>query len=164
MKTIVLPGYSVHNKEWAEEVARNLGSKAQVHYWRHWTEGGSLSLKYEVERIIEEIGKEKVDIIAKSVGTMISMEVLFKVPDFIQKIILCGIPTVSRERLELFRKALRHFPVLNIIIFQNSKDPFASFEEVKNFMKSVNPKIKVIEKPRSDHNYPYVKDFKDFLS
>lgn len=128
MKTIVLPGYSLRNKDWALEIARG-----------------------------------RVNVIAKSVGTMVAMHLLAEIPEQINKIILCGIPSVSEERKNLFAAYLADFPAKEIIVFQNTKDPLASFEEVKDFMKDVNPKIKVIEKNRSDHNYPYFEDFNDFL-
>ena len=74
MKTIILPGYSPHNKEWAEDMKKQmeLGHDVIVHNWRHWTKG-SFSLKREIEKIKEEIGDEKVNILAKSVGTRVSM-------------------------------------------------------------------------------------------
>ena len=180
MKTIILPGFSVHNKVWAEEVANKLNNNAVVHNWLHWENGKSnLSLKEELRNIIKEIGGEKVNIIAKSVGTMVCMHLLAEIFDQINKIILCGIPSVSEERKNLFASSLSDFNPKNIIVFQNTKDPLASFSEVKDFitalrnadmssskdvMKGVNPKIKVIEKPRSDHSYPYFEDFKKFLN
>lgn len=75
MKTIILPGYSLKNKDWAETIAKEmkLGHKILVHNWKHWTKGGSLSQKYEVEKILVEIGNDDVNIIAKSVGTLIAI-------------------------------------------------------------------------------------------
>lgn len=167
MKTIILPGYSLHNKEWAAEIAKNLELKTNnpviVHQWRHWKSGGSLSLKYEIKKILEETADEKFNLIAKSVGTMVAMHLLPKIPEQIDKIILCGIPSVSEERLGLFQEALVNFPSGKIVIFQNIQDPFASFQEVKEFIQKVNLGIKVIEKPRSDHHYPYLEDFWKFL-
>ena len=157
MKTIILPGYSLHNKDWAEEMA------GTVHYWRHWKTGGSFSLRYELEKILTEIGKNKVNIIAKSVGTGVLMHLLPKIKNQVEKIILCGIPTVSDENKRLFTTSLSAFPVENVVCFQNTKDPFATFKEVDKFMREVNKKIRVIEKPRSDHNYPYFEDFEKFL-
>lgn len=157
MKTIILPGYSLHNKEWAEEVG------GTVHYWRHWSKGGSFSLGYEVGKILEEVKTDKVNLIAKSVGTMVAMSILQKIPGQVKKIILCGIPSVSEERLELFQTALKNFPPENIIVFQNSHDPFATFTEVKRFMEKINPQIKVMEKPAETHDYPYFADFEKFL-
>lgn len=167
MKTIILPGYSLSNRDWAEVVAKKmkLGHKVLVHYWKHWETGAkNLSLKKEVETILKEIGSHKVNILAKSVGTMVAMQTLLKTKKQVKKIILCGIPTVSEERKRLFQKALVSFPEDKIICFQNRKDPWATYNEVKEFMRQVNPKISVIEKSRSDHHYPYPEDFKKFLA
>lgn len=157
MKTIILPGFSLHNKEWAEKL------DGVVHCWLHWTTGKSLSLKVESERILDEVGKEKVNFIAKSVGTGVLMHVLPEIKSQINKIILCGIPSVSDERKKLFVTSLLGFPAENIICFQNTLDPFATFEEVKKFMGDVSINIKVVEKSGSDHNYPYFEDFEKFL-
>lgn len=166
MKTIVLPGYSLHNKDWALEIKKSLSFRQSVlvHEWQHWQLGGTLHPKYEIRKILKEINKDKVNIIAKSVGTMVAMNVLAEIPEQINKIILCGVPSVSEERKKLFTVSLSVFPEEDIVVFQNTKDPLAGFEEVKNFMKLVNPKIKVIEKLRSDHHYPYFEDFKEFLN
>lgn len=167
MVTFVLPGYSAKNKDWAEEIKSqlNLFHPVLIHYWKHWETGASnLSVKYEVGEIIKEIGKEDVNILAKSVGTMVAMHILLKIKKQVKKIILCGIPTVSEERKRLFQKALVGFPEDKIICFQNRKDPWATYNEVKEFMRQVNPKISVIEKPRGDHHYPYPEDFQKFLA
>jgi len=168
MRTIILPGYSLHNKEWAEEAVKNLTINTKdeifIHEWRHWSKKAGLSIKYEVGKIVEEIGKDKVNIIAKSVGTMVTMHILQRIGDRIEKIILCGIPSVSTEREKLFASSLLAFPSEKIICFQNKNDPFTSYKEVRKFMLGINPKIKVFEKPRSDHHYPYYKDFQNFIS
>jgi predicted alpha/beta hydrolase family esterase len=168
MRTIILPGYSLYNKEWAENIAKSLRhkaiSKVTVIEWEHWQSGGGIKIKKELEKIISEIGEEKqVNIIAKSVGTMVAMELLKIAKGKINKIILCGVPSVSEERKKLFRTALSDFPSKNIIVFQNTKDPFATFSEVRAFIDGINPEIIVIEKPASDHNYPYSTDFQEFL-
>jgi len=166
MKTIILPGYSPGNKDWAEAITGkiNLGHKVIVHNWRHWQTGAkNLSPKKEVETILKEIGSHKVNILAKSVGTMVAMHILLKINNQVKKIILCGIPTVSEGRKGLFQKALVGFPEDKIICFQNRKDPWATYNEVKEFMRQVNPKISVIEKPRGDHHYPYSEDFQKFI-
>lgn len=165
MKTIILPGFSIHNKDWALEIKKSLSFKQSVlvHEWQHWKLGGALHPKYEIGKILNEIGRDKVNVIAKSVGTMVCMHLLCEIPDQINKIILCGIPSVSEERNKLFTAYLADFPAKDIIVFQNTKDPLAGFEDVKDFMKDVNPKIKIIEKERSDHNYPYFAEFNEFI-
>lgn len=165
MKTIVLPGYSLHNKEWALEIKKRLSYKQAVlvHEWTHWRLGGTLRPKHEIELILKEIGWDKVNIIAKSVGTMVAMLILPQIAGKVGKIILCGIPSISAERLNLFQKALKDFRFENVICFQNSKDPFATYIEVKNFLAGISPKIEVVETPRNDHNYPYFEKFQQFL-
>jgi len=164
MKTLILPGFSIHNKDWAEEVAKNLDGETIVHNWLHWQNGKTnLSLKEELKNILKEVGSEKVNIIAKSVGTMVTMHLIKIIPNSMEKIILCGLPSVSEERKKLFSTSLSAFDPRKIVVFQNTKDPFASYEDAKKFMKFVNAKVKIIEKERSDHSYPYFGDFKKFL-
>lgn len=165
MKVLILPGFSQHNKNWAVETSQKLGNGTIVHNWLHWENGKTnLSLKEEIKNILKEIEKEeKINIVAKSVGTMVCMHLLKEISGRINKIILCGIPSVSKERENLFTTSLFGFNHNNIIVFQNNKDLFASYEEVKMFMNKVNPKIKVLKKERSDHNYPYFEDFKKFI-
>lgn len=167
MKTLILPGFSLSNKDWGQSIKRKLklGHKVQVHNWRHWEKGGSLSFFYELEKILESIGEEKANIIAKSVGTRVTVNLLPENKGKIEKVILCGIPLrgFGDETKEKFKEALSSFPARKIIVIQNQKDPFSPFEKVKKFIKAINPKIKVVKKERSDHNYPYSEDFQDFL-
>lgn len=163
---LILPGYSPHNKNWADDVAKalkeKLDEKVIVHNWQHWDGKSTFSPKREVESILQKISDEKkVVIIAKSVGTMICAKLMEKIKP--EKIILCGIPSVSDKRLDIM-KVFGEYPAKDLIVFQNKKDPFASFEEVKRFVEKVNKDIMVVEKPREDHNYPYEEDFIAFLS
>ena len=164
MKALVLPGYSPGNKVWADKVKESLGEEVVVIYWRHWTSGGTLSLKYETGIILEKVGSEKVNFVAKSVGTFVCAKILPKIKNQVGKIILCGIPSTSEKRKETYIKAFRSFPAKKIICFQNENDPFTTFDEVKKFMREINSEIKVIKKERSDHDYPYFEDFQKFLS
>jgi len=164
MKTIILPGYSPHNKEWADEIKNELklGHEVITHYWKHW-QSGSMSLNYEVKKVLEEAENETFNLIAKSVGTRVVTALVLQAKEKINKIILCGIPSTSPDMEEAFKKAFGDFPTEKIICFQNEKDPFKTSKEVKEFLKKINPKIKVIEKERSGHDYPYFSDFQKFL-
>jgi len=167
MITFILPGYSPHNKEWAEEVANNLKLAGQIRpiFWDHWQdESQSFKPQEKADLIIRHLKGDSVNIIAKSVGTLVAALIAKEIPGQISKVILCGIPTVSEERLKIFREAFSKFPSEKVTVFQNEKDPFASLEEVKAFMKKVNPEIKVRAMPRSDHHYPYYEEFQLFLS
>ena len=167
MQTIILPGYFVGNRKWAKEVKNNLNLPQVVllHEWRHWTQG-DLSINYEVEVILEEITGKRTNIIAKSVGTEITMHIIPMAMDWIGKVILCGIPTPGTKEgvRNLFQKGLSLLKPDKMICFQNTGDPFASYKQIKAFLGEIAPKIQVIEKPRSDHDYPYYEDFRSFLT
>ena len=166
MKTIILPGYSPRNKDWALDVQKqmDLDHEIIVHQWKHWTKG-SFSIRRELDEIIKKIGKEKINIIAKSVGTRVVMKLTPEIKDQINKVILCGIPTkfTSEVAKKIYTDGLSYISPARLICFQNTKDPFANFKTIRDFIHSVNSKIKVIEKPRTDHNYPYSEDFQKFL-
>ena len=166
MITFILPGYSSRNKDWADEVAKNLKLDGQIRpiYWDHWKdESQTFKPKEKAELIIRHSKGETMNMVAKSVGTLVAALITKEIPKRINKIILCGIPTVSEERLKIFREAFSNFPPEKIIVFQNKKDPFATDIEVKEYMKKVNPKIKVVSKERSGHNYPYYEEFNNYL-
>jgi len=168
MKTIILPGFSPHNKDWALEVAKHLkllNYDSYVHFWRHWERGGSLSLNYEIEQIIKQAGDDKINFISKSVGTRVTLFLIPRFNEQIVKIIFCGIPLrgFADATKARFKETLSVFPHDKIVCFQNENDPFGSFEKVRKFIKKVNPGIETIEKPRSDHEYPYFDDFASFL-
>ena len=168
MKTIILPGYSVHNRKWAEEIAVNLrkkiGNEVVVHKWRHWKDPSvSLSISKEIKKIIEEIGKEKVNIIAKSLGILVLTHFLSN-GGIVNKLILCGIPLhdISDEDTQRF-KTLSTVPLQNIILFQNEYDPHGSFTQISSFAGKIGLDVELVKKPGDDHNYPYYEDFREFL-
>ena len=165
MKTIILPGYSTKNKEWADETANELKLDHEiiVHNWEHWKTGGNMSVKREMEKIKDELGEDNFNILGKSVGARISIRVISELRDQVNKVILCGIASISENSKKAYLKALLDFPSENIICFQNTKDSFVPYSNVKKFIGDINPKIKVIEKPRSDHHYPFTADFQKFL-
>ncbi|TEU01706.1 hypothetical protein E3I18_02455, partial [Candidatus Woesebacteria bacterium] len=94
MKTIIFPGYSPRNKDWALDVQKqmDLDHEVLVHEWKHWIKG-SFSIRKELDEIIKKIGKEKINIIAKSVGARVVMKLIPEMKDQINKVILCGITT-----------------------------------------------------------------------
>jgi len=166
MITFILPGYSPRNKDWADEVAKNLKLEGQIRptYWDHWEDDTqSFKPKEKKDLIVRHSKGDSINIVAKSVGTLVAALIVKEVPDQVKKVILCGIPTVSAERLKIFQEAFANFPSQEVVVFQNQKDPFATDAEVKFFMKKVNPKIKVVSKERSDHHYPYFSDFNSFI-
>lgn len=120
----------------------------------------------ELENIKKEIGGSKVNIIAKSVGTRVCVNLLLDQEINIDKIILCGIPLrgFGKKTKDLFIGVLKTIPNNRIVCFQNENDPWGKYILVDKFMKGINTKIKVYKMNRSDHHYPYYKDFEKFLN
>lgn len=167
MKTIILPGYSPKNRDWAVKVKKNLKKNGGivVHEWRHW-KSGSFYLPHEVKVLTDSIRDEKVNLLCKSVGTRVAMELISDLKDQINKVILCGIPTrfESDKTRNLYTKGLTHLSAEQVLCFQNKQDPFSPYDIIKKFIHSVNPKIKIISKERNDHHYPYYEDFRKFIA
>lgn len=168
MKTIILPGQSLKNKIWAEETAAQMGlSDYTIIEWEHWKDGSDRPLdeNVETEKGFQAIGQDQVHILAKSIGTYITMKLLQKIPSQIEKIIFCGIPlhAFTNNESEIFA-GLSQFRPKQILVIQNENDPLGSFQEIKDFIGKINAEISVISKPRADHHYPIPEDFKNFLS
>ena len=152
----------MHNRQWAYEVKKNLKVKSDVlvYEWEHWKNNGSMKVSFEVEKLIFLIGNEKVNIIAKSVGTRITMLLADKKSDIFQKVILCGIPVDPVG----YAKGLKKIGSEKLLVIQNSKDPFMSYGKIRLYLKLIDKRIKVIKKEASNHDYPYYSDFNKFLN
>src|SRR5258708_29224172 len=98
MQTIIIPGYSHKNKEWAKEVAKNIPD-SEIYEWSHWkNESIKFNTKSEAENLKNlvslstERGENTINIIAKSIGSLVSVIALKQFKDKLNKIIFCGIP------------------------------------------------------------------------
>jgi pimeloyl-ACP methyl ester carboxylesterase len=168
MKTYVLPGFSEKNKEWVEETVAHLSPTMSTEgiFWQHWQDEETKDawIENEAQKIMDGLGNEKINIIAKSVGTMICMSILKSNPQSVNKIVLCGIPLEDFLPDDEKRyKVLKNFPVKNLLCVQNKDDNHGNYAKTGSFVRSINPNIKIISKPRNDHYYPYSDDFIDFL-
>jgi len=169
MKYLILPGFSEKNKQWAHELRDGLESheiNSAVIEWEHWRskEESDFDFKREGEKVIKEIDNSEVGIIAKSVGSILTTRLLKSIPQRIIKIVLMGIPlnSLTEADRENF-SVLKNFPAENILVFQNSQDPYGSFREVRKFIEEINKKIKVVVLLREDHKYFVNQTLLDFL-
>ena len=168
MVTVILPGYSAHNKEWLEETAKTINVEGEIRaiYWEHWEDPEKKFDANEKARLINDIaGIRSVDIIAKSIGTLVAAHMILKSPAKIRKIVFCGIPfnDLSEVDKEVIKSALSSISHQNAICFQNNEDPHGSFDQVNNFLSGFDSEIEVVSKSRDDHEYPYVDEFRRFL-
>jgi pimeloyl-ACP methyl ester carboxylesterase len=162
MLTLILPGYSPTNKAWLLETKEKLKPLNNVvaYEWQHWTTGKELDIKAETEKILTIIGTQKVNIIAKSIGTKVLMSMLPKIPEQVNKVILCGIPMDPLAYL----KGIKQINSKDLIIFQNSKDPLMPYFLIEKYIHLIDKNIKVVEKDADNHDYFYFEDFLGFLN
>jgi pimeloyl-ACP methyl ester carboxylesterase len=168
MKTILLPGFSIQNKDWAEELRSQIGEKSglEIHYWPHWQTGQTVEgwKEVEIEKLLENVGSDRINIICKSIGTLVAVMAINKRLGLVNKIILCGIPIYDlRPGDDVFYQILGKLAADKVLVIQNERDNHGSFEDVKKMVKGINPEIRVKSGPREDHHYPYSEDFEEFL-
>jgi predicted alpha/beta hydrolase family esterase len=168
METIILPGFSSKNKDWADDIREKLKGvvPATVIEWKHWQTGKAEAgwLDTEAKEICSNI-REPINILAKSMGTVVAMMVLKLKPEYINKIILCGVPINDfLEGDQKYYGPLKEISSEKFVCYQNEKDNHGSYQEVEKFIHSLNQKINIVSKPRSDHEYPYPDEFIDFLT
>lgn len=161
MLTVILPGYSNDNNKWAEEIKSSLTTHGDIWIceWDHWKTGKQLDITVEEDRILSKIGNERVNIIAKSIGTRVLMQILPKLQGQVNKVILCGIPIDPLTYI----KGIKSINSTDMLIIQNSHDPYMPYSLIKLYIKLVDKDIKVIEKDSHTHEYPYFEDFQKFL-
>lgn len=168
MVTVILPGFSSKNKDWAIDAANKINVFHDIRpiFWDHWVDPDKkFDAKEKAGDVIDILLKDSANIVAKSVGTLVASYMIESIPARIQKVIFCGIPLadLTDQNKEIIKNALKIMSPENIICFQNEEDPLGSYKDVEAFISSVNPGIKVIKKKASDHNYPYYEDFDTFL-
>jgi len=168
MNILILPGYSLKNKIWAENLKKELnsGDEIQIINWEHWETGSSTDdwLDIEAQKIVKDLTSQ-VNIIAHSAGTFVAMKILKLKPDLIHKIILCGIPVNDfHTGDQKLYETLNLLKPENILCVQNENDNHGSFSQAEKIIHALNSNIKIISQPRSDHLYSYPEEFQEFLN
>jgi len=95
MITIILPGYSAENREWVMEAAQEMAleHEARPILWDHWDDPFSPFKPAEkLDKVKYLVGKEKFNLLAKSIGTLVAVMAMAEMPRQINKVILCGLP------------------------------------------------------------------------
>jgi|SRR5581483_10295521 len=169
METLILPGFSLKNRDWAYGAMKYLPDSSVVE-WRHWTTGNTDFENWmewvggELSLIFEKIKEERINLLAKSIGTFAAMNVLKEKPGLVNKLVVAGIPLGDLDQKDkTLYEILGDFAAEDLLCVQNEGDHHGSFDDVKAFLQVINPKIKIIPKPRNDHEYPYFEEFRKFL-
>ncbi len=165
MLTFILPGGSVKNKAWLEKCAMSLKVEGFIRpvFWDHWTDPENKFNPKEKATLIARHSKgDKLNLIAKSISSLVASYIIEQIPAQINKVIICGIPLndITDIEKETIKNALGSLAGGKLICYQNVNDPHANFAEVKKFLPD---RVKLIAESRSDHEYPYYTEFNKFL-
>ena len=168
MQILILPGFHPKNQKWAEETKIELDPffPTTAYSWAHWkTEKPEKNwVEVESKRILELAQGSAVNVIAKSIGTLVAAYIIGFAPKMVNKLVLCGIPLNDiGDKDKINYNSLTKISSEKIIVIQNEEDPHANFEQVKEFLDKINKQIAIISKPGSDHEYYYSDAFLEFL-
>lgn len=168
MVTLILPGYAPKNKNWLDETAKSIKTDSEIRpvYWGHWSDVNSKFNASQKAHLLDGVsGKRVVDIVAKSIGTLVASYLIQKSPEKIRKVIFNGIclNDLTEDDKEVVKNALRKIDPQNVLVIQNDEDPHGTFDAIKNFLSEFGDKLTIISKPRADHEYFYTEDFNKFL-
>ncbi len=163
MKTIVLPGLSKRNEDWLIGINDNLKlpSRIYLHRWATWFKQKEFDIDLETQKILGVISNDdKVNFIAKSIGTKVLVKLIPQLRDRVNKIILCGIPVDPVNYLT----GLKTIKPQNLLIIQNSQDPYMPYWIIEKYIHLIDKTITVVEKESDNHDYPYFEEFEYWLS
>ena len=157
------------NRDWALQTSKELKLDHEIRpiLWEHWDNPDMpWDPKDKARELVQVAMTDSVNIVAKSIGTLVASYVLAEIPSRCKKVILCGIPLndLTEEDKEAEKEALKNFPADKIMVIQNENDPHGNFDQVRDFLAKINPKIKVVSKDRDDHEYPFFSEFQGFLA
>lgn len=172
-KTLVvfLPGKSLKNKEEGENIRKELiedGYDVYFHQWRHWLdETVEFSINEEVNLIAEKLKEysfEELFIIAKSIGTYVSLQILKQNIYDINHLVLMGIPFRDLNESEMAEYA-EVLPIYDgqITIIQNREDDHGTIRDIQPLL-NTGFKHDLIVKESTDHRYNYPEILKLILA
>jgi len=169
-KIFYLGGRSKKNMNWIENVAKTFSiffPKFEIIYYDSWIdESKNIDLDVETNKLSKFLEKENQFIIfAKSLGTIISLKALENIN---QKPIFCiflGVPLNLLNEMNINSKYYFKNIDFKTVVVQDSEDPFASYEEMSNFLKEINNQnIRLLKENGEGHEYLNFENYKDIIS
>ncbi|BCX13638.1 MAG: hypothetical protein KatS3mg085_170 [Candidatus Dojkabacteria bacterium] len=160
MLNLILPGHSTRNREELKSISSFLSEKdleVTAHEWLHWQdETLKFDMDSEIELVLSEIkGRDKVGIIAKSIGTRVAVNLLDVMQFEPVYLLLMGLPIkrATEKTRNLYLPRLKNYSG-KIFVVQNEKDPLGSIQDVQNFLQGIDYTEFVVENSTHRYNYP----------
>lgn len=165
---ILLWGNNIKNKEWIQEVNRELlpfYDTTHIHFYHHREIWGNMDIEYECEQLYEYIKTIKWSVIlfCKSLGCLLGLKTIVEKEIFIKQSIFVGFPlwftNMHSFAIEPYLKELTS-PVLWI---QKTNDPAGGYETITKQLWSISPAFTCKEMPGNEHEYPEIHIFKQII-
>lgn len=176
MDIILLPGNSIKNKEWIEEVEVAVSSdfsNTHIQYYDHWKDGkdwkdGGKTIDFglELEKLTRMTGSSgKYAIFAKSAGVILALKGMAEKKINPARCIFAGTAVHFALRLNLDIKRWLMVCTVPVLFVQKELDPAISFKDLGEFLRTAGMKnYKMHEIPGHDHHYGDVEGLKALIA
>lgn len=162
MKIFLLPGQSIYNKEWIEEVERefkNITFDTEVLYYEHWSLGEKdTNIALETEKLVKLVNSYTDDYIVftKSIGSLVflnSFKVLKRKP---KAVLMLGFPYYLSKELDFDLRDLFSKFDFKVSIYQKEEDTAGKYEDIKPFSNEYVTVEKYVGAGEPNDNHSYV--------
>lgn len=159
MNLILLAGTSIKNKNWIEEVEKNLKplfNKTYIHYYQHWLfNSEAIDLENE-SKILSQKSKSLKEyvVFAKSAGAILALKGIKEGKINPEKCIFTGMAIYfARENNFNIEEWLNNYSVPTLFI-QKTNDPAYKFAKLKKLLEDKSVKnFSLLEIPGDNHSY-----------
>jgi pimeloyl-ACP methyl ester carboxylesterase len=166
MNLLILGGYSDYNRNWVENIQKNLGplfESSEILYYKHWSPyNDNADIKPEVENLAKIAeGKKDIVVFAKSAGVSLTLQAIRNGYVNPVKCIFAGMAYEwSKHQGWDMDNLLEHFQIPTLFL-QQSQDlstPFQTIKETLEKLEVIN--YDLIELPGGDHQYSDMEEIK----
>lgn len=170
MELILLPGNSVSNKRWIEELDKSLKdvfTSTTIVYWEHWKSGnGIIDLNKELNKVAKTLeSKKDYVILGKSAGVVLAIKGITDRRIEPSKCIFLGTPIHwADEVLNCpLEERLIGFSTPSLFV-QKEKDPLYGAKELKALLKDSGVRrMKFVSLPGEEHEYTEISKIKELV-
>lgn len=163
---LILGGNTSNNLEWINKFTKEFkkDNKVKNIKYSHWNTDKELDFELETNKVLTELKEfNNYTIIAKSVGSIISLQAISNNLIKPDNLIILGLPLmyIRRKEIDINKLLNDSLTKTNIIIIQQKDDPIGKYEEVKSL---ISKDIKTISIPGHYHIYGNVKSIKEIIN
>ncbi len=163
-KIILLGGNSNVNLSWIDKMDKELSKDYQVDkiYYDHWFNNNEMDIIKELDKLKNKcLNYKTYNIVAKSIGSILTLMNIEKGLINPQKIVILGFPLrfIESNNLNIYIILYIALSKSEILFIQQESDPLGSYKEFK--MKY--PHLNIVKVPGDNHSYLNTFDIKKII-